>query len=89
MALRNNFGPLCHRIRNDDQWLRFLEFKKTETPKKFCETNDCEFLIEALEECYSLRYDQEPNYAKLKFILQKALLEENLLPGGKYLHERP
>ena len=78
MALHNNFEPIREKIRfnigdvsDDLHWELFRRYKKSVTSKKFCEKNDCEFLIEALEECYNLGYDQDPNYAKLKFILQK------------------
>ena len=46
--------------------------------------NQSFFLNEALTECYALGYDEEPNYAKLKFILKKCLLKNDLIPGGKY-----
>ena len=46
--------------------------------------NQCFFLQEALTECYALGYDEQPNYAKLKFILKKCLLKIDLVPGGKY-----
>ena len=91
MDLHNNFEPIREKIRfnigdvsDDLHWELFRRYKKSVTSKKFCEKNDCEFLIEALEECYNLGYDQDPNYAKLKFILQKVLLEKDQLPGGVY-----
>ena len=46
--------------------------------------NQCYFLNEALTDSYALGYDEEPNYAKLKFILKKCLLKNDLIPGGKY-----
>ena len=47
--------------------------------------NNCVFLNEALTECYALGYNEEPNYAKLKFILKKCLLKIDQIPGHKYL----
>ena len=78
MALHNDFEPIREKIRintgdvsADLHWDIFRRYKESVTSKEFCKENNCEFLIEALEECYNLGYDQDPNYAKLKFILQK------------------
>ena len=94
MGLHNNFDPIRDEIRfhfdgsDDMQWEIFRRYKKDASSKEFCKSNKCEFLIEALEECYNMGYDQDPNYAKLKFILQKVLLEEDQLPGGVYSQVR-
>ena len=88
MALHNNFEPIRDQIRSQFEgpdnmhWEIFRGYKKSVNNKEFCKTNKCEFLVEALDECYNLRYDQKPDYVKLKFILQKVLLDDDQLPGG-------
>ena len=85
MCLYNEFLPLREYLgRDTEDFDLFREFKTQETAKKFCEINDCEFLTTALEECYTIEYDKTPDYAKIKFLLQKALLEEEIVPGGRY-----
>jgi hypothetical protein len=85
MCLYNEFMPLRQHLgRDTNNFDLFREFKIKATAEEFCSLNECEFLTRALEECYALRYDEQPDYAKIKFTLQKALLEEHLLPGGTY-----
>jgi hypothetical protein len=36
-----------------------------------------------------MQYDESPNYAKLKFMLIKVILNMNKLPGGKFLENHP
>jgi len=62
----------------------FREFKTEESAKVLCKVADCEFLTKALEESYAIEYDKTPDYSKIKFLLQKALLEEEIIPGGEY-----
>ena len=70
MCLYNEFTPLRELLgRDTDDFDLFREFKTEETAKGFCQLNDCEFLEQALEECYAIKYDQEPDYAKIKFLL--------------------
>ena len=89
MAVHNEFLPLREYIGRDTiDYDRFREFKVEETAKEFCEVADCEFLIEVLEECYAIKYDEEPNYDKIKFIMKNALLEERIVPGGRYDSKR-
>jgi len=88
MVIHNKLEPLRTSLGRDPRHKKFLKFKLEQTDKKFCEACDCPFLYEALKECYSLRYDELPDYSKLQFILKKALLQEDLVPGGKYLPQR-
>ena len=85
MLLGNRFRPIQRYLGRDPDFEIFLEFKIDASPEDFCTVNDQEFLIEALKYCFELRYDEEPNYAKLRFILTKALLGSNEVPGGRYL----
>ena len=38
--------------------------------------------------CYALEYDEKPDYSKIKFTLQKELLDKNRVPGGRYYNKR-
>ena len=89
MAMHNTFGPLLEYLGEDPECERFLQFKMETTDKQFCEATECQIFYEALNECYSIGYDEDPDYSKLKFILVKALLGENQAPGGRYSAERP
>ena len=37
-----------------------------------------------VQEIYSLRFDEEPNYNKLNFLLAKILMNANLVPDEQY-----
>ena len=90
MCLYNQFLPLREYLgRDTEDFDLFRIFKTEETAKEFCEVADCEFLREALEESYATEYDQDPDYSKIKFLLQKALLEERIVPGGRYYQKKP
>ena len=90
MCLYNEFLPLREYLgRDTEDFDLFREFKTQETAQEFCEVADCEFLRDALQECYAIEYDQEPDYAKIKFLLQKALLEEEIVPGGRFYKKKP
>ena len=89
MCLYNEFLPLRDLLGRDTvNFDLFREFKIEETAKGFCKLSECEFLGAALEECYAIEYDQEPDYAKIKFLLQKPLLEQGIVPGGRYYNKK-
>ena len=70
MCLYNEFKPLREFLSPDNlHYDRFRLFKTSETATEFCKVNDSKFLMEALEECYALKYDEQPLYGKIKFIL--------------------
>ena len=85
MLLENRFRPIQRYIGRDPDFERFLEWKIEASPEEFCIVNRQEYLIDALNYCFKLGYEEEPNYDKLKFILKKALLDNNKVPGGRYL----
>lgn len=45
---------------------------------------DAKELIEFAEYAYSLAYDEEPNYAKIRFLLSKVLLDKGLVPSDDF-----
>ena len=49
-------------------------------PKEVCSPKRTQFLIKFCEEIYSYGYDEQPNYNKLIFLLEKELIEEHCLP---------
>lgn len=70
MVLQNNFGPLRAQLGQDDiHHSGFIAFKRDATAEDFCRANNSGFLIKTLEMCYELRYEQEPDYGKIKFTL--------------------
>ena len=75
--------PLIAYIGKDNEDLeRFTNFKKKKSAKSFCTFNKTQHFTEVLKECYEMKYDASPNYEKLKFLLNKIILDKNVLPGG-------
>ena len=42
------------------------------------------FLYPLLKYSYKLDYEERPDYKKIKFILEKILLEKNYIPDAKF-----
>ena len=40
--------------------------------------------IDVLHECYQTKYHEAPNYSKITFLLKKALMDDEIAPGGIY-----
>lgn len=55
--------------------------KNKYTPKKFCSSSECDYFIEFAELIYDLRFDEKPEYGKLRFILEKNLMDVDLYPS--------
>ena len=84
MVLINKFDPIFEMIGRDPDSRQFMEFKKSKSAEEFCLANKTSILIKALSECYETEYDAEPPYTKIDFLLKKILLENNILPGGRF-----
>ena len=56
------------------------KFKERASPEEICEGDRCECLIALCKEAYSYEYEEEPNYAMLRFMLESELLKLNVLP---------
>ena len=55
--------------------------KKNEcTPKQFCEENRCNFLLSFMENVYSLKFDEKPDYSFLRFLFEKNLMDQDEYP---------
>lgn len=59
------------------------EIKIAMTPAKLC-VEEAEILRPFVDEAFKCKYAEEPNYPKLKFILCKALLDQDLKPDYKF-----
>ena len=59
-------------------------YKLTMGPKELLSQPRINFLIPALEEAYSYSYDEQPNYRKLQFLLEKVLLLANKVPTSQF-----
>lgn len=70
MILYNSMEPLMIHLKSNSVKL-LGEYKKHATPFKFCLDNKCMFLLEVMEEVYNIKYDSEPDYNKLRFLLSK------------------
>ena len=84
MILCNSFEPIFNFIGTDPLNERFQEFKKIKLAKEFCQVNKCDIFIEALSECYDTKYEAEPTYTKVDFLLKKLCLNRNLMPTGRF-----
>jgi len=58
--------------------------KVTMTPEELCLSNESKKIYPFLKEVYSLKFDEEPNYNKLNFILVKELMSVNLSPTKEF-----
>ena len=67
----------------------FKSFKMYQTAETFCEKNDCMFLQEALQMCYELEKDDEPEYSTIRFKLVNSCLDQNIAPGGRFQRKAP
>lgn len=57
---------------NEFQQIGLLKVKMT--PKDLCKSSDCKKLYPFIKEVYNLKFDEEPNYNKLRFLLVNELL---------------
>ena len=62
----------------------FVQFKINSSAEEFCAKAETRFLTPVLQEAYLLKYDEEPNYNKLRFLLEKELLDGNFLPDSRF-----
>lgn len=85
IRLTNNFYSLKF-IHNTNENL--LAFKQKATAEEFCTACHAQFMTDFLQEAYSYKYDQAPDYVKLQFLLKKALLDMNLTPDGRFSWQR-
>ena len=68
-----------HNLPLMDQINRIKRKKNKQKPKKFCGAYKCDYLIEFTEYTYSLRFEDEPDYNYLKFLLKKNLMDKEMV----------
>lgn len=81
---RDHFGSLLSKANNDQA---IYLFKLTASAKQVCEGNRTQFLAPIMEEAMSYRYEQKPNYDKLKFLLKKVLIEHYIKPSPNFVFD--
>lgn len=64
----------------DNSYEAMKEFKLEKTPKEICRDQRAQYLIPLMEEGYSIGYDEEPQYGKIIFMMEKMLLDMNCIP---------
>ena len=64
------------------------KLKEVTTVEEICQKSNCNHLIEFGKVAYSLKFDEEPNYKKLKFLLEKNLLNQSIIPTHKICFEQ-
>ena len=57
--------------------------KLTSKPKKFLGDGDIQCLLPILTEAYKYKYEEQPDYGKLRFMLEKILMERDHAPNTK------
>jgi len=58
--------------------------KVTMTPEELCISDESKKIYPFLKEVYKLKFDEEPNYNKLNFILVKELMSQNISPSKEF-----
>lgn len=69
---------------NSDEFISIGKAKLGMSPKEICPSIESRELLPFVQEIYSLRFDEEPNYSKLNFLLAKILMNLNLAPDDQY-----
>ena len=54
------------------------------SPEEICPTSDSKQFLGYIKEVYSLKFDEEPNYNKLNFLLAKILMNNNQIPDNVF-----
>jgi casein kinase 1 len=69
---------------NSDEFIKIGKAKLSMRPKDICPSFESQQILPFIQEIYSLRFDEEPNYNKLNFLLVKVLMNHNLVPDNEY-----
>lgn len=68
---------------NGDLENAIVDHKVMSTPEKFLGPNTM-ILLPLLSYAYSLEYDEQPDYKRIKFYFQKILMDEDFYPDKKF-----
>ena len=63
--------------------------KSNLSPKELFSHEDVQVLIPILEEANQIKFEEKPNYGKLRFLLEKILLDSDMVPDSKYSFAEP
>ena len=72
-------------MKRNDKLVIQKKQKASQVPKQFCMEMGCMQLLEFSEEIYSYEFKEKPNYKKLRFLLTKELLKQNLFPDDVFV----
>ena len=67
---------------------KLQKLKQVTTVEEICQTSNCNHFIEFGKLAYSIEFDEEPNYNKLRFLLEKNLLQQGIVPTRKICFEQ-
>ena len=67
---------------------KLQKLKQVTTVEEICQTSNCNHFIEFGKLAYSIEFDEEPNYNKLRFLLEKNLLQQDIVPTRKICFEQ-
>ena len=81
----NRQNEVFQRIIISQNRFNILRQLKLGPAKTFCKIGTkSRFLTPLLEEAYSYDYAERPNYGKLKFLIEKMLMNEDQIPDKNY-----
>ena len=67
-----------------DQIIRMKEMKINTKPKDFLTSEDLECFIPVSEYIFSIKFDAEPDYDKIKFMYMQILLDRDMVPSKEF-----
>jgi hypothetical protein len=67
-----------------EEFLKVKKIKIDLTAAKLCQSSASKMFKPFVEKVFALRYDEEPNYSKLSFMLTKELLDLDQVPTYQY-----
>lgn len=67
----------------NEQFEEIGKFKVLTKSKDFCD-KETEFLLPLLSYSYKLKYEEKPNYNRLRFMFKKILLDKGFFPSDKF-----
>ena len=62
---------------NSDEFMQIGQLKLQMAPRDLCPSYESKQLLPFVEEIYGMRFEEEPNYSKLNFLLAKILMNHN------------
>lgn len=67
-----------------DQIIKMKEMKIKSKPKDFLTSDDLKCFIGVSEYIFSIKFDAEPNYSKIKFMFTQILLDRDMVPTRQF-----